>query len=337
MVMSLSELSTRPETSDRDAFDGRTVLVTGGLGFIGSTLVMHLKRVGAEVHTVSRRPLESGGEGRHWRADLSDPDAALRVVRAVKPHFVFHLASHVMGAPDLHHVLPTFQSNLQTTVNLLIPLAEVGCGRMIITGSLVEPESGARAIPNSPYAVAKWAASDYARMFHAVYRFPVAIARVFMVYGPGQQDESKLVPYVIRCVLRGEAPKITSGTHRIDWIFVEDVVSGLMKLAVASDVEGKSVDLGSGILIPTKDLVDKICMFMTAKVKPAYGALADRPFEPIRVADTQEALRLIGWSPRIQLTDGLRRTIDWYSAMPSEIMDWRGAARNRGAFSSETK
>jgi nucleoside-diphosphate-sugar epimerase len=311
--MSLSELSTRPETCDRDAFDGRTVLVTGGLGFIGSRLVMRLKRVGAEVHTVSRRPLESGGEGRHWHADLSDADAALKVVRAVKPHFVFHLASHVMGAPDLHHVLPTFQSNLQTTVNLLIQLAEVGCGRMIITGSLVEPENGARAIPNSPYAAAKWAASDYARMFHAVYGFPVAIARVFMVYGPGQQDESKLVPYVIRCVLRGEAPKITSGTHRIDWIFVEDVVSGLMKLALASDVEGKSVDLGSGILIPTKDLVDKICMFMMAKIQPAYGALADRPLEPICVANTTEALRLIGWSPRIQLAHGLRRTIYWYS------------------------
>ena len=107
-----------------------------------------------------------------------------------------------MGAPDLQHVLPAFQSNLQTTVNLLVSLAEVGCARMITTGSLVEPEEGLRTIPNSPYAAAKWAASDYARMFHALYGFPVAIARVFMVYGPGQLDETKLVPYVIRCLRR---------------------------------------------------------------------------------------------------------------------------------------
>jgi nucleoside-diphosphate-sugar epimerase len=217
-----------------------------------------------------------------------------------------------MGAPDLHHVLPTFQSNLQTTVNLLSALAEVGCGRMIITGSLVEPEDGVRTIPNSPYAAAKWAASDYARMFHALYGFPVAIARVFMVYGPGQQDHTKLVPYVIRCVLRGEAPKITSGKHCIDWIFVEDVVSGLMKFAIASGLDGKSVDLGSGFVIATKELVEKICMLMKSKIQPAYGALADRPLEPLRVAKTEESLRLIGWSPTIQLTEGLCRTIDWY-------------------------
>lgn len=297
---------------DGAAFDGRTVLVTGGLGFIGSALARALRRAGAEIHTVSRRPLKAPGEGRHWRADLTDADAVARLAREVRPQFVFHLASHVMGAPDLHHVLPAFQSNLQTTVNLLNAFAEVGCQRMIITGSLVEPENGARGIPNSPYAAAKWAASDYARMFHALYGFPVAIARVFMVYGPAQQDETKLVPYVIRSVLRGEAPRITSGRHRIDWIFVEDVVSGLMGLAIAPDMDGKSVDLGSGSAVTTKELVDRICTLMNTDIQPAYGALPDRPLEPLRIANASESLRLIGWTPRIGLNEGLGRAIDWY-------------------------
>ena len=315
--MSLSELSERSAGGDREAFHGRGALVTGGLGFIGSALAIRLKRAGAEVHTVSRRPLEGLGQGRHWRADLSDTDAVVRLVHGIRPHFVFHLASHVMGAPDLHHALPTFQSNLQTTVNLLAALAKVGCGRMIITGSVViEPENSLRTIPNSPYAAAKSAASDYARMFHALYRFPVAIARVFQVYGPGQQDETKLVPYVIRCVLRGETPKVTSGKHSWDWIFVEDVVSGLMKLAVASGVDGKLVDLGSGLVTPTRKLVDKICTLMNTDIQAEYGALADRPLEPLRVANTEESNRLIGWSPRIALAEGLRRTIDWYRPHP---------------------
>src|SRR5260370_27411691 len=153
--MSLNEPSEHSAGGVGEVCDGRTVLVTGGLGFIGNAVTRRLKRAGAEIHTASRRPLKSG-EGRHWRVDLSDTDAVVRLVRGVRPHFVFHLASHVMGAPDLHHVLPAFQSNLQTTVNLLSALAEVGCGRMIITGSLVvEPENGARTIPNSPYAAAK--------------------------------------------------------------------------------------------------------------------------------------------------------------------------------------
>ena len=313
MTMSLSERSERSVDGDRAAFKGRVVLVTGGLGFIGSALTIRLKQAGAEIHTVSRRPQESLGEKRHWRADLCDTDAVVKLVREVRPYFVFHLASHVMGAPDLHHVLPAFHNNLQTTVNLLCALAEVGCGRMIITGSLVvDPENGVRTIPNSPYAAAKSAASDYARMFHALYGFPVAIARVFQVYGPGQQDETKLVPYVIRCALRGEAPKITSGKHCWDWIFVEDVVSGLTKLAVALGVDGRSVDLGSGVGIATKELVNRICALVETEIQPTYGALGDRPLEPLRVANTEASLRLIGWSPSIQLAEGLRRTIDWY-------------------------
>jgi len=117
---------------------------------------------------------------------------------------------------------------------------------------------------------------------------------------------------VIRSIRGGEVPKITSGKHRVDWIFVEDVVSGLMKLAVASGVDGKSVDLGSGSVITIKELVDEICMLMKTEIKPAYGALPDRPLEPLRVANTKESLRLIGWAPRIQLAEGLHRTIEWY-------------------------
>src|SRR5262249_26921150 len=237
----------RPILSEmtHNTLSSTVALVTGAAGFIGSALSSALGARGLEVHTVSRRAWDASPGVRHWRVDLSDASAAADLVKSTKPHYVFHLASHVMGAPDLHHVLPAFQSNLQTTVNLLSALAQTDCGRMIITGSLVEPENGARTVPNSPYAAAKWAASDYARMFHALYGFPVAIARVFMVYGPGQQDDTKLVPYVIRCVLRNEAPKITSGKHCIDWIYVDDVVSGLMQLAAASGVDGKSVDFGS--------------------------------------------------------------------------------------------
>jgi UDP-glucose 4-epimerase len=233
-------------------------------------------------------------------------------VREIGPDYIFHLASHVMGAPDLKHALPTFRGNLQSTVNLLCSLSETGCRRMVTTGSLVEPEAGVRSIPNSPYAAAKWAASDYARMFHALYGFPVAIARVFMVYGPGQQDETKLVPYVIRCLLQGTVPEITSGTHRIDWIFVDDVVSGFVRMALAPDVDGKSVDLGSGTLITIRELVDKICELMETDLVPAYGALPDRPLEPLRIADVAESRRVLGWSPTIGLAEGLSRTINWY-------------------------
>lgn len=299
--------------SNETSLQGATALVTGGAGFIGSALCAELAHVGAVVYSVSRRAEGPRAVRRHWRVDLVDASAVARLVSTVRPDYVFHLASHVMGAPDLQHVLPAFHGNLQTTVNLLHALTEVGCRSLVTTGSLVEPDPGVeQKIPSSPYAAAKWASGNYARMFHALYGLPVSIARVFMVYGPGQQDESKLVPYTIRCLQRGEAPQITSGTHEIDWIFVNDVVAGLLKLATATDVAGKSVDLGTGQVITTKQLVDTVCELMNASVRPAYGALPDRPLEPLRVARVEESRRLIGWAPQIGLREGLQRTIDWY-------------------------
>ena len=161
-------------------------------------------------------------------------DRCARALDDVRPDWIFHLASHVTGARDLAVVLPTFHGNLTTTVNLLTAATEVGCQRLVLVGSLEEPELGtAEAVPASPYAASKWAASGYARFFHANYETPVAVARLFMVYGPEQEDSRKLVPYVTLSFLRGEAPRLTSGARQIDWIYVDDAVAGLLAVARA--------------------------------------------------------------------------------------------------------
>lgn len=304
--------------SEKSALVGAKALVTGGAGFIGSALCESLAANGAIVHSVSRRAYGPISAQRHWSMDLVDAEAVARLVRQVQPDYVFHLASHVWGAPDLRHLLPAFHSNLHSSVNLFHALAEVGCRRVITTGSLVEPDPGSgQAVPNSPYAAAKWASASYARMCHALYKLPVAIARVFMVYGPAQQDETKLVPYVIRCVQRGEAPKISSGRHVYDWVFVDDVIDGFMRLALADGVDGLSVDIGTGLQTTTMDLVENVCDVMSAPLRPVYGALPDRPLEPVRVADTESAFRLVGYRPRFSLREGLRLTVDWYNAHPA--------------------
>jgi nucleoside-diphosphate-sugar epimerase len=300
------------------ALQGATALVTGGAGFIGSALSARLTTLGVAVHSVSRRTNGPAGAQRHWSVDLSDSSAVEKLIGTLRPDYVFHLASHVWGAPDLKHFLPAFHSNLQTSVNLFHALAQTGGSKCVITtGSLVEPDVGSgQTIPNSPYAAAKWASASYARMCHALYGLPVAIARVFMVYGPAQQDEGKLVPYVIRCLQQGETPKISSGRHVYDWVFVDDVVDGFLKMSVAENIGGQSVDLGTGLQIRTADLVNTLCELMGAKERPEYGALTDRPFEPVRVADTSRAYAQIGYRPQVALREGLQRTIDWYNAHP---------------------
>jgi len=290
------------------------VLVTGANGFIGSHLCLRLCHEGAEVHSVYRtqRPAESGDQ-RWWQADLSDLAKVKELVATTRPDVIFHLASHVKGAPDLAHVLPTFQSNLQSTVNLLTVAAESSCRRLVLTGSLAEPEiENGEKFPSAPYAAAKWASSGYARMFHALYSLPVTIARVFMVYGPGQMDLTKLIPHATLSMLQGKRPKISSGARLVDWIYVSDVIDGFIALANATDVDGATLDLGSGSLVSIRSLLQKLALLIGDGANVEFGALPDRPLEPTRLATTAETFARIGWNPQVSLQDGLERTVSWY-------------------------
>lgn len=293
---------------------GKKVLVTGASGFIGSHLCRRLSRCSAEVYGVSRKiPLKDESCLRWWQGDLADIQTVRNILTTIKPEVIFHLASHVAGSRSLELVLPTFSSNLMSVINLLTVATEIGCKRIILTGSLEEPElCDSETIPSSPYAAAKWASSAYARMFHSLYKTPVIIARLFMVYGPGQQDLNKLVPYVALSLLRNQIPKLSSGKREVDWIYVEDIVDGLIAIAQASNGEGCTIDLGSGSLVPIRTVVQIIASLVDSKAVPAFGAIPDRPMEQIRIANTARTYAAIGWKPATSLEEGLERTVDWY-------------------------
>ena len=183
-----------------------------------------------------------------------------KVFGGARPEAIFHLASHVKGAPDLEHVLPTFHSNLQSTVNLLTVAAESNCRRVVLTGSLAEPEvENGETFPSAPYAAAKWAGSGYARMFHALYKLPVVIARVFMVYGPGQIDLTKLIPYVTLSLLQGEIPQ----NHQWPASGGLDLCFGCGRWVFGArhkqpGMDGATIDLGSGSLVSIREIVQQL-------------------------------------------------------------------------------
>ena len=290
---------------------GGRVLVTGASGFIGSHLCRRLMQLGCEIHSVSRKPGKSEDGVRCWMADMADFDAVRRIVSLVRPKWIFHLASEVTGERSPQVVLPTFQSNLASTVNLLTSAAETQCRRIVLAGSLEESDD-AQMTPCSPYAAAKSASSAYARMFHALYHLPVVTARLFMVYGPGQRDLKKLIPYVTLCLLRGESPQLGSGQRPVDWIYVSDVVEGLLATAAAPNIDGATVELGSGTLVTVRSVVETLAGLVSSPPKPAFGARPDRPMERIRHAQVAATQGLISWKPEVTLNDGLRKTVEWY-------------------------
>jgi nucleoside-diphosphate-sugar epimerase len=294
---------------------GARVLVTGASGFIGRALCRRLLDLDAQVWGAARRsaaPFE-GFDG-FSTGDLASPGAARALFEVARPEVVFHLASQVSGSREPAAVLPTFQGNLASTVSLLVAAQEAGCRRLVLAGSMEEPEPGEEAppVPASPYAAAKGAASAYSRMFHALYGTPVVTARLFMVYGPGQRDLAKLVPYVILSLLRGERPRLGPGRRPIDWIYVDDVVRGLVALATAPGIEGERLDLGSGALVAVREVVERLADQMRPEAELGFGDRPERPLEVVRRADVTATRRRIGWSPEVSLGEGLRRTVEWY-------------------------
>lgn len=294
----------------------RKVLITGGKGFIGSHLCHRLCIEGSEVHATSRQNYSADKKGgvRWWQADLSNLTEARRLFTAVKPDIIFHLAGAVSASPELELALPTYHSLLTSTVNVLMSATELGCHRVVLTGSLTEPMFGAdEPTPQSPYAAAKWAAGGYARMFHTLFDTPTVVVRPFMTYGPAQAS-SKLIPSVVLSLLRGEVPKLASGKTKADWIYVADVVEGFLLAATAPGIIGRTIDLGSGRLVSIRSIIEQIVEVMGTQVKPQFGALPDRLGENEIVANTVVASELLGWKATTSLNSGLQQTVDWFKA-----------------------
>jgi UDP-glucose 4-epimerase len=297
-----------------DEFDWRdaNILVTGARGFIGSQLIARLVSTGATVYGMTGRNGFDDNSGAHWEyADVADVKRLSEIVARVRPNLVFHLAGHVTGSQQLSAVTPTFTTNLAGTVHLMTAAAELGNCRVVLAGSMREPDVDSD-VPCSPYAASKWACSAYARMFHALYELPVIIARLFMVYGPGQWDLTKVLPYVTVSLLRHKSPRVGSGAYSFDWVYIDDVVDALLCCAHCSEADARAIDVGTGTLTSVRTLIERVVNITHSDVGVEFGAIADRVLEPSRVARVEETKQLIGWSARTALDDGLARTVDWY-------------------------
>ena len=292
----------------------KKVLVTGASGFIGTHLCRRLRGLGCEVHGVSRTQRKSDESvSQWWKSDLLLSSEVLEVADSIKPDMVFHLSSFVTGSRGPDVVLPMFHANLVSTVNLLSAFSKVGCERFVQVGSMEEPHPD-KPIPSSisPYAASKWSCSIYGRLFYSLYHLPVVIAHLFMVYGPAQMDLKKLIPYVTLSLLNNEAPKLTSGNRKVDWVYIDDVVDALIACAKVKGIEGRTVDVGSGSLTTVRKVAERLALIINTGTEIAFGALEDRAFENVRVANVEESFELLGWKAGVRIEEGLKRTVGWY-------------------------
>jgi dTDP-glucose 4,6-dehydratase len=310
-----------------DSLRDAHVLITGGAGFIGSHLVRRLVDEGADVHVLTSevsslypgRLLDLKGKITIHEGNVVDRSAMDTVAKNVKPSIIYHMAAFTHVGKSWHRVDECIQTNVQGTVSLLEALDQVGYERFLnfgtseIYGDIPAPfREDAIVNPISPYAVSKYAAERFCRMFHRSYGWPLVMIRPFNAYGPGQTPD-RVIPEIIARALRGDELAMTQGRQTREFNYVEDLADGFVRAALAPNVEGEVINIGCGEDISMRDLATTILDLMGNPITPQFGALPERPAEIMEMrCDNTKAKTLLGWEPAHSLEDGLRKTIDWY-------------------------
>jgi CDP-glucose 4,6-dehydratase len=324
------------EVSDTKFWTGRTVLVTGATGLIGSWLVKELHSRGARVvaFVLDADPhselVRSGDLARCHvvNGDLADFAALERAVNLHETDTVFHLGAQTLVEVAHRYPLATFEANLRGTYNLL-EACRIHAGivkRVVVASS--DKAYGTRAdLPyredmplagNHPYEVSKTCTDLLAQTYGHTYGLPVTIARFGNVYGGGDLNWSRIVPETVRAILRGQRPVLRSdGTFIRDYVYVKDVAGAYLRMAECMDrpdVRGEGFNFSGEKPTSVLELVHAIRKLMGREdIEPeirntARGEIKD---QYLSAAKARERL---GWTPSWSLEAGLRETIDWYRA-----------------------
>lgn len=306
----------------------RTVLVTGGAGFIGSHIAGACVQRGDRVRVLDN--LQSGhlsnlseirGDVEFLQGDVSDESAVAEAVRDVE--LVFHQAALASVPMSIERPLDTHRSCVTGTLTVLHQSALAGVRRVIYAASSSaygdRPFAAKREtdLPEvlSPYAAAKLAGELYCQAFTHSFGLETVGLRYFNVFGPRQDPDSPysaVIPLFVSAILSGEPPIIFGdGLQSRDFIYVGNVVQGNLLAAEVPEAAGKVFNLAEGRQTTLLQLLNLLSQLLDKPVQPN--------FQPARPGDVRESMAdmtltrsLLGFEPSISLEEGLRSTIEYY-------------------------
>ena len=310
------------------------ILVTGGAGFIGSHLVDRLLNEGFEVtvidnlatgHLKNIKHKQRRKELHFMRGDVRDFNAVRNAVKDVDA--VFHEAAIVDVALSIEDPILTNEVNVTGTLNILKASSDLGVKRFVyassaaVYGPTLKPQKREDETlnPTSPYGVSKLAAENYVRLFNHLYGMETVSLRYFNVYGPRQSFNIRsayggVIALCVNRLMRNIPPIIYGdGEQTRDFVYVQDVVEANMLALNTKDAVGETFNIGSGTSTSINQIAE-LLKEITHK-ENSHNIYSDPRPGDIRhgYADISKARKLLAYSPKFSITEGLTQLVNWYA------------------------
>jgi len=317
-----------------EIWNQRRVLVTGATGLVGSWLCRRLLAEGAQVIALVRdldpqsEFIRSGDVQRCTvvSGQLEDYATLERAISGGEVDTVFHLGAQAIVGTALRSPLPTFESNIRGSYNLLEACrVHRDLVKRVVVASSDKAYGESAVLPYTedmplqgrhPYDVSKSCTDLLAHTYATTYGLPIAIARCGNIFGGADLNWSRIVPGSIRLVLEDKAPVLRSdGTFTRDYLYVEDVVDAYLALAEHAhreDVRGQGFNFSPEKQLSVLELTRLILEVMgRTDLEPIIQNTARAEIKD-QYLDASKAQRILGWATKISLRDGMERTVAWY-------------------------
>jgi nucleoside-diphosphate-sugar epimerase len=311
-------------------YTGKRILITGGAGCIGSNLTRALLKAEPERIII----IDDLSASYEWNipkhqkvifihGSILDEEKMKRAF-SYKPHYVFHLAAHFANQNSVDHPETDLLVNGLGTLKTLEYANLTGVEKFIFASSGCSVYGSQAPLPlkedfvslhlDTPYQIHKLLGELYCNYFHNYYGLPVAIARYFNVYGPGEVPGKyrNVIPNFIWWAMHGQPLPITgTGEETRDFTYVEDIIDGTLRMGVVEEAVGEAINLASGTETKIIDLANWINEITGNKAGIIFKPRRDWDKAIRRRASIEKARKILGYEPKTDMKTGLRKVYEW--------------------------